>query len=111
MTKRTFGYLATAGAFAGTLLLASPAEAGKIKTRAVNQQDRIAQGVKSGELTPRETARVESKEAHLNQEVRDMRAVNGGTLTGKERAAVNQQQNTLSRDIYKQKHDAQTDPH
>ncbi|HEY1433920.1 MAG TPA: hypothetical protein VGG65_01015 [Thermoanaerobaculia bacterium] len=111
MKKKTMGYLSTAGALAATLLLASPAEAGKIKARAENQQDRIAQGVKSGQLTARETGRLENKEAHLNQEVRDMRKVNGGQLTAKERAAVNQQQNILSRDIYSQKHDAQTQPH
>jgi len=42
--------------------------------------------------------------------VRDMREVNGGKLTGKEKAAVNQQQNKLSKRIYKQKHDSQTQP-
>jgi hypothetical protein len=110
MSKRTVGFLA-GGSLCALLLAASPAEAGPVKKRAENQQDRIAQGVKSGQLTAKETARLETKESRLNQEVRDMRAVNGGKLTGKEKAAVNQQQNTLSRDIYNQKHDAQTQPH
>ena len=110
MNRKTMGSLATAGALAASLFLASPAQAGQVKKRAENQQDRIAQGVKSGQLTAKETARLETKESRLNQEVRDMRAVNGGKLTGKEKAAVNQQQNTLSKDIYSQKHDAQTQP-
>ena len=82
--------------------------AGGIKKRAGNQQDRIAQGVQSGQLTARETARLERKESALNHEVRDMRAVNGGTLTPKDRAVVNHQQNRLSRDIDAQKHDGQS---
>jgi len=69
---------------------------------------RIAQGVKSGQLTPRETARLETREANLNKRIRDERAANGGHLTDKEKAQVNRQQNRISRDIRKQKHDGQT---
>jgi hypothetical protein len=84
------------------------ARAGGIKKRAENQQDRIAQGVRSGQLTARETARIEHKESTLHSEVRDMRQLDGGKLTPKDRAVVNQQQDRLSRGIYAQKHDAQT---
>ena len=84
------------------------ARAGGIKKRAENQQDRIAQGVRSGQLTARETARLEHKESKLHSEVRDMRQLDGGKLTPKDRAVVNQQQDRLSRGIYAQKHDAQT---
>ena len=87
--------------------LALPATAQTIHQRKVNQQKRIAQGVRSGQLTPKETARVERREAHLNRETRRMRAANGGTLTPAEKARVTHQQNRLSRDIYRQKHDAQ----
>ena len=111
MTKKIAGVTVAAAALAGFLVLPSSAEAGRIKKRAENQQDRIAQGIKSGELTPRETARLEHKEARLNHEVRDMREDNGGKLTNKEKLRVNRQQNRLSRDIYRQKHDGQTQPH
>jgi hypothetical protein len=90
------------------LMLPSSAEAGRIKKRAENQQDRIAQGVKSGQLTARETGRLERKESKLNHEVKDMKDLNGGTLTKKDRAVVNHQQNEISRGIYSQKRDAQT---
>ena len=86
---------------------ALPATAQTIHQRKVNQQGRIAQGVKSGQLTPKETAHLEHKEAALNRETRHMRAANGGTLTPAEKAKVTRQQNHLSRDIYRQKHDAQ----
>jgi len=79
----------------------------RIHDRKENQQDRIAQGVKSGSLTPRETTHLEGKEAALNHEIRADRRANGGNLTNKEKAQINRQQNRLSRDIYRQKHDAQ----
>ena len=111
MRLRTFGGSVAALAVAVLVSIPTSARAGGIKKRAENQQDRIAQGIKSGQLTAGETARLERKEAAVNSEVRDMRKVNGGTLTPKDRQVVNQQQNRLSRDIYAQKHDAQTQGH
>jgi hypothetical protein len=105
---RCLGFAAT-GAVAAFLLVAPSAEAaGPVKRRAERQQDRIAQGVKSGQLNARETARLEGRESALNHEVRDMRKLDGGKLTPKDKAVVNQQQNRLSNQIYNQKHDAQT---
>jgi hypothetical protein len=91
-------------AAAGMLL---SAQEGRIQERKENQQGRIAGGVANGSLTPKETARLENKEAKLNGEIRHDRKVNGGNLTNKEKAQVNRQQNRLSKDVYKQKHDAQ----
>jgi len=79
-----------------------------INQRKENQQDRIANGVQSGELTAKETQKLEKKESDLNQEERDMRKLDNGHLTTADKATLNQQQNQLSKDIYKQKHDAQT---
>lgn len=79
-----------------------------IAKRKANQQARIAQGVKSGQLTAAETANLERKEAKLNQETREMRAANGGKLTPAEKAKVTRQQNRLSRQIYRKKHNART---
>ncbi len=75
-----------------------------IAQRKENQQDRIAQGVNSGQLTAGETANLEHKESTLNAETRDMREDNGGKLTAKDKAIVNHQQNKLSRQIYRDKH-------
>jgi len=109
---RSLATFTTTLSLAALLLAASPAEAaGRVRRRAENQQDRISQGVGSGQLTARETARIERREAGLNREVRNMRETNGGTLTPRERVRVNRQQNRLSTDIYRQKHDGQTQPH
>ena len=86
------------------------AERHHINARKENQQDRIAQGVRSGQLTPRETARVEHQEAGINREERGMRAQDNGHLTAQDRHTLARQQNQESRRIYNQKHDAQTDP-
>jgi len=108
MRLKTFGGSVAAVVVAVLVSIPSSARAGGIKKRAANQQGRIAQGVQSGQLTAGETARLEGKESALNHEVKDMRQVNGGTLTTQDKTIVNRQQNRLSRDIYAQKHDAQT---
>jgi hypothetical protein len=80
----------------------------QVNRRAERQQDRIAAGVKSGQLTARETANLETKEAALKSEERTFRLENGGSLTRGEQAKLNKQENNLSAQIYNQKHDAQT---
>jgi hypothetical protein len=92
-------------AAAAVLAVTLPADQ-KIAQRKENQQDRIAQGVKSGQLTAGETAKLETKEARVNKEIRADRAANGGKLTGAEKAQVNHQQNKMSRAIYKDKHNS-----
>jgi len=98
--KRTILTVMTAGLLLSGLSYADE----RIAQRKENQQDRIAQGVKSGSLSPRETANLEHKEANLNKEIRSDRRANGGNLTNNEKAQVNRQQNRLSRNIYRDKH-------
>ena len=86
----------------------APAQKPTIAQRKENQQDRIAQGVKSGQLTAGETANLETKEAAINGETRADRAANGGKLTSAEKQQINQQQNQLSKQIYNDKHNAAT---
>lgn len=95
---------------AGFLLSATgvaSAQEGRIQQRKENQQQRIANGVENGSLTPKETAHLENKEARLNKEIRADRKANGGNLTNNEKRQINRQQNRLSRNIYNQKHDGQ----
>jgi hypothetical protein len=86
----------------------APAKQPTVAQRKENQQDRIANGVKSGQLTAGETSNLESKEAAINGETRADRAANGGKLTSAEKQQVNQQQNQLSKQIYNDKHNANT---
>jgi len=80
----------------------------QVNARRENQQDRIANGVSSGQLTAGETANLENKEGYINHEAATDRAANGGTLTGGEKAQINRQQNRLSNQIYTDKHNAAT---
>lgn len=88
----------------GGMLLAGTVFAGEVDHREQHQQDRIAQGVASGSLTPRETAHLERGEAHISREVARDRAMNGGHLTPGERARVNHQENAMSHAIFRKKH-------
>ena len=91
---------------AAALAVAANAQTSDVGRRKENQQDRIAQGVKSGQLTAGETSSLEKKEAAINQEVRTDRSLNGGKLTAGEKKIVNQQQNRMSNQVYKDKHNA-----
>jgi hypothetical protein len=82
-----------------------------VNAREQRQQDRIAQGVRSGQMTPRETARVERNEARINNQVNRDRAANGGHLTPPEHNRVEHEQNRESRQIYNEKHNDKTDAH
>jgi hypothetical protein len=87
---------------------ATPAQKPTVRERKENQQDRIANGVKSGQLTAGETANLETKEAAINGETKADRAANGGKLTSAEKTQINQQQNQVSKQIYNDKHNANT---
>jgi hypothetical protein len=77
-----------------------------INQRKADQQGRIANGVKSGQLTAGETARLEHQEAGINREERGMRAQDNGHLTKQDRQTIHGQQNQESRRIYRDKHNA-----
>jgi Skp family chaperone for outer membrane proteins len=79
-----------------------------VNARQQNQRARIQQGVRSGELTRRETRHVAEEQRDIRQLERGYKS--DGKLTGAERHDLQHEQNQASRDIYKQKHDAQDRP-
>jgi hypothetical protein len=91
-------------AFLASVVLASTSLAAEVDQREANQQARINQGVRSGELTPGETARLQNREGRINNEIARDRAANGGHLTPGERARVNRQQDRASAAIARDKH-------
>lgn len=76
----------------------------EINARKENQQDRIAQGVRSGQLTPRETAHLEHNEARINHQEARMRYRDDGHLTSRDRHVLAREQNHESAAIYRDKH-------
>jgi hypothetical protein len=79
-----------------------------VNQRQQNQRERIQQGVKSGELTRRETGRLVEEQRDIRQLERGYKS--DGTLTDAERRDLHHEQNQASRDIYRQKHDEQERP-
>ncbi len=76
----------------------------QINQREKNQQNRIANGVKNGKLTPGQAARLERGEQRLqNNEKRDM-AKDNGHLTKQDQRQLNREANHMSKRIYKDKH-------
>jgi hypothetical protein len=112
MKKLSTAVLTIAGVFA--VVSASYADSPRrtrdpgVNARQHNQQERIHQGVRSGELTRRETARLREEQRDVRQLERAYKS--DGTLTGAERADLHHEQNQASRDIYRQKHDEQDRP-
>jgi len=74
--------------------------------RNVNQQERINQGVKSGQLTNREAGKLERGEARIDR--KEARAGANGHVSAGEQARIQSADNRESKRIYRQKHDAQT---
>ena len=93
-------------AFIGFTTAATAQTATPVVTkRQENQQERIAQGAKSGELTPKETRHLEAREAKIQHDKKEAKA--DGNVTPAERARLNREQNRTSRAIRRQKHDGQ----
>lgn len=68
------------------------------------QQQRVANGVRSGELTPHETRSIEHNEAQIHQQVHNDREANGGHLNQQERQQVNHEQNHVNQQIHQDTH-------
>ncbi|MFO0998563.1 MAG: hypothetical protein U1F33_17980 [Alphaproteobacteria bacterium] len=90
-----------------TVLLMLPVAAmaqtvGSEVQRDVNQQQRIEQGLQSGQLTTGEAARLERGEARIDR--MESRSLRDGTLTNAEKARIGAAQNRESAAIYGAKH-------
>lgn len=79
----------------------------RIDQRQANQQQRIDQGVASGQLTGKEAARLEKGQERV-QKMED-KAKADGKVTPTERARLQKAENVQSRHIAKEKHDRQRD--
>ena len=73
--------------------------------RNIDRQQRIENGLQSGQLNTREAAKLESGEAKIDR--MEKNALKDGTLTPAEKARLRNAQNAQSGAIYGHKHDAQ----
>jgi hypothetical protein len=101
---RTLAVAALMAAFSVPALAGTPV----LDAREQNQRERIAQGVRSGELTRPETRRLVRGEVRLHRHERAARS--DGIVTGRERVSLQRHANRMSKRIYRQKHDPQSRP-
>lgn len=90
-----------------TLLVAAmplSALAGEVANREANQQARIGQGLQSGQITAGGARHLENREANINQSRRADLAANGGHLSAAESRNLNRRENSVSNNIYRDKH-------
>ena len=78
----------------------------RIDKRQAAQEKRIDQGVKSGQLTDKETKRLEKGQARVQK--MENKAVADGKVTKKEKKHIEHAQDQQSKKIYREKHDKQT---
>lgn len=67
-----------------------------------NQQGRIRQGVRSGELTKREAKNLVYDQKNIHHEIRSAKA--DGIVTPCEKKDIRQDRNQANREIYRKKH-------
>jgi hypothetical protein len=101
--KLTYAALA-AGALISTSVMAQNTQ--DVIQRDVNQENRIEQGLKSGELNTKEAAKLEREESRVDK--MESKALSDGKVSNAEKRRIEREQNRFSKDIYREKHDAQT---
>ena len=105
----TLALLSVAAAAASTTVFAqaasSPAATPGIDARQARQEPRIDKGVASGQLNKRETRRLDREQGAIQRV--ENKTKTDGTVTAHERKRLHHMQHHASKDISRQKHDAQ----
>ena len=78
----------------------------RIDQRQENQQNRIANGIQSGQLTAKEAENLEKREAKIEADKQAAKA--DGKVTAAERRKLKREENRTSRAIYRKKHNDRT---
>lgn len=75
-----------------------------INGRSYNQQGRIAQGLRTGQLNSRQAARDLYRQQNINRSIAANRQANGGRMTPQQRRNIYRRQRRAGRQIYRQRH-------
>ncbi|MBV8464445.1 MAG: hypothetical protein JO218_00750 [Burkholderiales bacterium] len=71
----------------------------QVNDRLKNQDKRIKEERKEGEITKGQAAKLHKEDHQIRQEERDMASQNGGHITKQEQKTLNQQENKVSKQI------------
>ena len=73
----------------------------EVNARLANQNKRIHQEVKEGEMSKAQAAKLHKEDRQIRKEERMMASQNGGHITKSEQKVLNQQENQVSKQIGK----------
>jgi hypothetical protein len=73
----------------------------QVNDRLANQNKRIHQEVKEGEMSKADAAKLHKEDRQVRKEERIMASQNGGHITKQEQKTLNQQENAISKQIGK----------
>lgn len=88
----------------GILLTATAANAQSVDQRHRDQQHRVAEGERTGQITRHEYNRIERQQASIDRQEANMRYHHDGRLTRRDRAVLQHRENHASARIYRDKH-------
>jgi len=98
---------ATAVALGAIVSTAALAQGGAgFEQRDAHNRERIEQGIRTGQITPREARRLQKAQARIDR--MEAFALRDGRVTPRERERIELAQADLGRAIFHEKHDAQT---
>jgi len=93
------------GLLVGIAAVASAQSTPKVGKTQVRQTTRIANGISTGELTPKEVRHLENQQRYIQAEKKTAKA--DGVVTTSERRKIRHDQRIANRSIRRQKHDLQ----
>jgi uncharacterized membrane protein len=94
-----FILLASTNVMAGEKWKENHPRRAEVNNRLENQNKRIHQEVKEGEMSKQEASKLHNEDRQIRQEEKSMAAQNGGHITKQEQRTLNQQENAISRQI------------
>lgn len=108
MLKRLLFATISMGVITSAVLAQDTKPMPRITSHQQHQQERIAQGMKKGKLTPEEAIQLEKEEQQIHQNKKAAKA--DGTITKQERTTIRQEEHQTNRDIYHAKHNNKRKP-
>ena len=100
-TIAVFAVTLSSGAMAETQWEKNHPRRDQVNDRLANQNKRIHQEVKEGEMSKAKAARLHKEDRQIRKEERLMASQNGGHITKQEQKTLNQQENAISKQIGK----------
>lgn len=103
--KKVIGIAVLVVAFSLSIKIQAQTATPRITQKQVNQEARIQEGKRSGELTRREKRHLQMQQAKIQNDKQI--AKSDGVVTGPERRHIKREQRRANKNIYRQKNDGQ----